>query len=66
MSIEFSDKSKKIARCEKCGSDANRFYDCPKVPCNSLNLLCAGCAKNMNNEICSHPQRKYAKSELIG
>ena len=66
MSIEFSDQSKSIAKCEKCGSDANRFYDCPKVPCNSLNLLCAGCAENMNNEICNHPQRKYAKAELIG
>jgi UPF0176 protein len=66
MSIEFSDQSKSIAKCEKCGTDANRFYDCPKVPCNSLNLLCAGCADNMNNEICNHPQRKYAKAELIG
>ena len=66
MSIEFSDQSKPIAKCEKCGTAANRFYDCPKVPCNSLNLLCAGCAENMNNEICNHPQRKYAKAELIG
>ena len=66
MSIEFSDKSKMIAKCEKCGADANRFYDCPKVPCNSLNLLCKGCAEKMSNEICNHPQRKYAKAELIG
>ena len=66
MSIEFSDQAKSIAKCEKCGTDANRFYDCPKVPCNSLNLLCAGCAENMNDEICNHPQRKYSKAELIG
>jgi UPF0176 protein len=66
MSIEFSDKSKAIAKCEKCGSDAYRFYDCPKVPCNSLNLLCADCAKSMDDEICNHPQRKYSKAELIG
>jgi UPF0176 protein len=66
MSIEFSDKSKTISNCEKCGSPANRFYDCPKVPCNSLNLLCPKCAEKMSDEICTHPQRKYSSAELIG
>jgi UPF0176 protein len=66
MSIEFSEKSKTISNCEKCGSPANRFYDCPKVPCNSLNLLCTKCADAMNDEICTHPQRKYSNAELIG
>jgi hypothetical protein len=45
---------------------ANRFYDCPKPPCNSLNLLCVTCAEKLNDEICKHPQRKYSKAELIG
>jgi UPF0176 protein len=66
MSIEFSEKSKSIAQCEKCSAPANRFYDCPKVPCNSLNLLCAKCAQALNDEICTHPQRKYSNAELIG
>ena len=66
MSIEFSDKFKSIAKCEKCDKEAYRFYDCPKPPCNSLNLLCANCAEKMNDEICTHPQRKYSKAELIG
>jgi UPF0176 protein len=66
MSIEFSEKSKKIAICEKCNASAYRFYDCPKVPCNSLNLLCENCAENMTDEICTHPQRKYRSTELIG
>ena len=66
MSIEFSDKTKSIALCEKCSTPANRFYDCPKVPCNSLNLLCTKCADAMNGEICTHPQRKYSNAELIG
>ena len=66
MSIEFSDKSKKIANCEKCNAPAYRFYDCPKVPCNSLNLLCENCAEKMTDEICKHPQRKYSNAELIG
>ena len=66
MSIEFSEKTKSIANCEKCNAPANRFYDCPKPPCNSLNLLCTKCAEKMNDEICKHPQRKYSKAELIG
>lgn len=66
MSIEFSEKSKSIANCEKCDTPANRFYDCPKPPCNALSLLCAKCAEKMNNQICKHPQRRYSKAELIG
>ena len=66
MSIEFSEKSKSIANCGKCNAPANRFYDCPKPPCNALSLLCAKCAEKMNYEICKHPQRKYSKAELIG
>jgi UPF0176 protein len=66
MSIEFSKKSKSIANCGKCNAPANRFYDCPKPPCNALSLLCATCAEKMNNEVCKHPQRKYSKAELIG
>jgi UPF0176 protein len=66
MSIEFSDKAKSIANCEKCNAPANRFYDCPQPPCNSLNLLCSNCAKTLNDDICKHPQRKYTNAELIG
>jgi UPF0176 protein len=66
MSIEFSEKTKLIANCGKCDAPANRFYDCPKPPCNSLNLLCSKCAEKMNDEICKHPQRKYSRAELIG
>ncbi len=66
MSIEFSEKTKSIANCEKCNAPANRYYDCPQPPCNSLNLLCSNCAKTLNDEICKHPQRKYSTAELIG
>ena len=66
MSMEFSDKTKSIANCEKCNAPANRYYDCPQVPCNALNLLCSNCAKTLNDEICKHPQRKYTNAELIG
>jgi len=66
MSIEFSDKSKSIAKCEKCSAPANRFYDCPKPPCNSLNLICTKCAEDLSSQICSHPQRNYSNAELIG
>jgi len=66
MSLMFSKKSKLIGKCKQCNSPANRFYDCPKVPCNALTLLCIKCAKKLDNEICKHPQRKYSHAELIG
>jgi UPF0176 protein len=66
MSLVFSKKSKMIGECKKCNSPANRFYDCPKVPCNALTLLCVKCAEKLDNEICKHPQRDYSNAELIG
>ena len=66
MSLKFSERSKSIGRCEDCSGPATRFYDCPKVPCNALNLLCAKCAQDMSSQICNHPQRKYSNAELIG
>jgi len=66
MSLKFSARSKSIGQCEDCSGAATRFYDCPKVPCNALTLLCAKCAQGMSSEVCSHPQRKYSNAELIG
>lgn len=66
MSLKFSEKSKSIGQCKDCSGPATRFYDCPKVPCNALNLLCAKCADSMSSQTCSHPQRKYSNAELIG
>lgn len=66
MSLKFSEKSKSIGRCTDCSGPATRFYDCPKVPCNALTLLCATCAQDMSSQICSHPQRKFSNAELIG
>ena len=66
ISMEFSKNFKKIANCEKCEAPAYRYYDCPNVPCNSLNLLCENCAEKMSDSTCSHPQRKYSNAELIG
>ena len=66
MSLKFSARSKSIGQCKDCSGPATRFYDCPKVPCNALNLLCAKCAQGMSSQVCSHPQRKYSNAELIG
>lgn len=66
MSIKFSKKSKSIANCENCLSPTNQFYDCPKVPCNALNLLCSACAAQMSDQFCEHPPRSYSKADLIG
>jgi len=66
MSLKFSARSKSIGQCKDCSGPATRFYDCPKVPCNALTLLCAKCAQGMSSQVCSHPQRKYSNAELIG
>jgi UPF0176 protein len=66
MSLKFSAKSKSIGQCKDCSGPATRFYDCPKVPCNALSLLCTKCAQGMSSEICNHPQRNYSNAELIG
>ena len=66
MSLKFSARSKSIGQCKDCSGPATRFYDCPKVPCNALSLLCTKCAQGMSSEICNHPQRNYSNAELIG
>ncbi len=66
MSLKFSARSKSIGQCKDCSEPATRFYDCPKVPCNALSLLCSKCAQSMSSEVCNHPQRKYSNAELIG
>jgi UPF0176 protein len=66
ISIEFSKDFKKIANCEECDAAAYRYYDCPNVPCNSINLLCVNCSEKMSKTSCQHPQRKYRNAELIG
>ena len=65
MAINFSDKTKVIGECEKCGSATKDFRNCSTASCHSLILLCDSCAKLPSNLSCTH-ENAEANSELIG
>jgi len=65
MAINFSDKTKVIGECEKCGSATKDFRNCTTESCHSLILLCDSCAKLPSNLSCTH-ENAEANSELIG
>jgi UPF0176 protein len=65
MAINFSDKTKLLGECEKCGSATKDFRNCSTASCHSLILLCDSCAKLPSNLSCTH-ESSEANSELIG
>ena len=65
MAINFSDKTKVIGECEKCGAATKDFRNCSTASCHSLILLCDSCAKLPSNLSCTH-ENAEANSELIG
>jgi UPF0176 protein len=65
MAVNFSDKTKVIGECEKCGSATKDFRNCSTASCHSLILLCDSCAKLPSNLSCTH-ENSGANSELIG
>ena len=54
MAINFSDKTKLLGECEKCGSATKDFRNCSTASCHSLILLCDSCAKLPSNLSCTH------------
>jgi UPF0176 protein len=64
MAINFSDKTKLLGECEKCGSATRDFRNCSTASCHSLILLCDSCAKLPSNLSCTH-ENSGANSELI-
>jgi len=65
MAVNFSDKTKVIGECEKCGSATKDFRNCSTASCHSLILLCDSCAKLPSNLSCTH-ENFEENSELIG
>jgi len=65
MAINFSDKTKLLGECEKCGSATKDFRNCSTASCHSLILLCDSCAKLPSNLSCTH-ESSEVNSELIG
>jgi len=65
MAINFSDKTKLLGECEKCGSATKDFRNCSTASCHSLILLCDSCAKLPSNLSCTH-ESSEVNSKLIG
>lgn len=66
MALDFSEKTKVIGECEKCGSATKQFHNCANVACHELILLCDNCAKENINKKCTHARTRFRDSEMIG
>jgi UPF0176 protein len=53
MNHEFSDQSKVIGECERCGTPTSKFYNCANLACRKLILLCAECTSDNVSKNCS-------------
>ena len=52
MKVAFSDRSKDIAACSKCGAKTSNYENCSLKSCNKLVLICEACV-NQNDTTCS-------------
>ena len=66
MSVDFSDKTKVIGECERCGSSTKEFYNCNTQTCHSLILLCKPCSRLEDNLRCTHQNSGVPEDELVG
>lgn len=65
MAINFSDKTKVLGECEKCGAATKDFRNCSTSTCHALILLCGACSELPSNLSCTH-ENSGANSEVIG
>jgi UPF0176 protein len=66
MAVDFTEETKIVGECDKCGSKTKQFYNCGTKTCYELNLLCEPCSKVKENFICHHDASKAQDRELIG
>jgi len=69
MTIDFSDQSKVIGKCDTCQSPTKSFYNCSNENCHELFLLCDDCVKVSENLNCIHDvsrSHKQNSEELVG
>jgi UPF0176 protein len=52
MNREFSDESKVISACERCGGPTSKFHNCANLACRKLILLCEVCADDNVSASC--------------
>ena len=65
MTLDFSDHTPVLGECEKCGGPTKQFYNCARIPCHSLILLCDTCAKDPAAKACTH-ELDSNSTELVG
>ena len=66
MTIDFSDKTKVIGKCDTCQAATKNFYNCANPQCHELFLLCDTCKTDVQNRTCNHDVSRSHKEELIG
>jgi UPF0176 protein len=66
MTIDFSDKTEVIGRCDRCSSPTKQFRNCGDDFCHQLYLLCDSCASDPANLICTHAGAQSRDPEAVG
>jgi len=52
MNQEFSEQSKVLGECERCGAPTSKFYNCANLACRKLILLCDVCTEDNVSKNC--------------
>ena len=65
MTLDFSDHTPVLGECEKCGEATKQFYNCAKLSCHSLYLLCHSCGTDISSRACTH-QYSPSDAEMVG
>ena len=65
MTIEFSDKTEIIGRCERCSAATKDFRNCGDDYCHQLYLLCDTCAADSANLTCTHSASSLRDPEAV-
>ncbi len=69
MTIDFSDETKVIGKCDNCQNGTKNFHNCSNQNCHELFLLCDECVKIEANLRCFHDvsrSHKKGREELVG
>ena len=66
MTIDFSEKTHVIGKCDKCGAATKSFRNCADDYCHQLYLLCDACNSDPLNLACTHIQSETRDPEAVG
>ena len=66
MTVDFSEKTEIIGRCDLCSSPTKDFRNCGDDYCHQLYLLCDHCASDPANLVCKHSGSDLYDPEAVG